>query len=45
MKPREEVEKEILEIVNRETRAWNAKDVDLLITVFHPDMEIGRAHV
>ena len=38
MKPREEVEKEILEIVNRETRAWNAKDVDLLITVFHPDM-------
>ncbi len=38
IKPREEVEKEILEIVNRETRAWNAKDVDLLITVFHPDM-------
>ena len=38
MKPREGVENEILEIVNRETRAWNAKDVDLLITVFHPDM-------
>jgi ketosteroid isomerase-like protein len=38
MKPREEVEKEILEIVNRETRAWNPKDVDLLIAVFHPDM-------
>ena len=38
MKPREEVQKEILEIVNRETRAWNAQDVDLLITVFHPDM-------
>jgi ketosteroid isomerase-like protein len=36
MKPREEVQKEILEIVNRETRAWNAKDADLLITVFHP---------
>jgi ketosteroid isomerase-like protein len=33
-----EVEKEILEIVNRETRAWDTKDVDLLITVFHPDM-------
>src|ERR1700680_4345168 len=38
MKPREEVEKKILEIVNRETRARNAKDVDLLITVCHPDM-------
>jgi len=38
MKPRTEVEKEILEIVNRETRAWDAKDVNLLITVFHPDM-------
>src|SRR6266478_3653886 len=38
MKPREEVEKEILEIVNRETRTWSAKDADLLITVFHPDM-------
>jgi hypothetical protein len=38
MKPRKEVEKEILEIVNRETRAWDTKDVDLLITVFHPDM-------
>jgi hypothetical protein len=24
--------------VNRETRAWNAKDVDLLVTLFHPDM-------
>lgn len=38
MKPREEVEKEIVEIVNRETRAWDTKDVDLLVTVFHPDM-------
>src|SRR6267154_5008829 len=38
MKSREEVEKEILEIVHRETRAWNAKDVGLRITVFHPDM-------
>jgi len=33
-----EAEKEIVEIVNRETRAWDTKDVDLLITVFHPDM-------
>jgi ketosteroid isomerase-like protein len=29
---------EIEEIVNRETRAWNAQDVDLLMTIFHPDM-------
>lgn len=28
----------IEEIVNRETQAWNNKDVDLLLTVFHPDM-------
>jgi ketosteroid isomerase-like protein len=38
MKPRAEVQNEILEIVNRETRAWDTKDVELLITVFHPDM-------
>ena len=29
---------EIEEIVNRETRAWDTRDVDLLLTVFHPDM-------
>jgi ketosteroid isomerase-like protein len=29
---------EIREIVDRETRAWNTQDVDLLISVFHPDM-------
>jgi putative hydrolase of the HAD superfamily len=29
---------EIVEIVNRETRAWDTQDVDLLLTVFHPDM-------
>ena len=28
----------IHEIVDRETRAWNTKDVDLLLSVFHPDM-------
>ena len=33
-----EVEKEIEEIVNRETRAWDTQDVDLLLTIFHPDM-------
>jgi ketosteroid isomerase-like protein len=29
---------EIKEIVDRETRAWNTKDVALLLTVLHPDM-------
>jgi hypothetical protein len=38
VRPSAEVEKEIVEIVNRETRAWDTKNADLLITVFHPDM-------
>ncbi len=29
---------EIEEIVKRETRAWDTQDVELLMTVFHPDM-------
>ena len=29
---------QIEEIVNRETRAWDTQDVDLLMTVFHADM-------
>jgi ketosteroid isomerase-like protein len=29
---------EISEIVNRETRAWDTQNTDLLISVFHPDM-------
>ncbi|MDQ4073536.1 MAG: nuclear transport factor 2 family protein [Thermoproteota archaeon] len=32
------VEKELVEIVYRETEAWNKKDVDNLLTIFHPDM-------
>ena len=32
------IRKEIEEMVHRETRAWNKKDVDLLLTIFHPDM-------
>lgn len=32
------IEKEIREIVNRETSAWNNKDVEKLMTIFHPDM-------
>jgi ketosteroid isomerase-like protein len=31
-------ETEIIEIVNRETKAWDTKDVDLLISIFHQDM-------
>ena len=30
--------KEIEEIVNRETVAWDTKDVELLLSLFHPDM-------
>src|SRR4051812_24129224 len=29
---------QIEEIVNRETRAWDIQDVDLLISIFHHDM-------
>ncbi len=32
------LEQEIEEIVNRETRAWDTQDLDLLLTLFHPDM-------
>jgi ketosteroid isomerase-like protein len=32
------VEEEIVEIVNRETRAWDTKDIRLLLTIFHQDM-------
>lgn len=28
----------IVEIVNRETRAWDNKNTDLLLSIFHPDM-------
>jgi hypothetical protein len=29
---------EIEEIVHRETRAWDTRDVDLLLSIFHPDL-------
>jgi ketosteroid isomerase-like protein len=32
------LQKEIEEIVQRETRAWDTQDVNLLLTIFHPDM-------
>lgn len=31
-------EAEIREIIDRETRAWDDGDLDLLMTIFHPDM-------
>ncbi len=31
-------ESEIIEIVNRETKAWDTKDVNMLLSVFHKDM-------
>ena len=34
----EDAGKQIEEIVNRETRAWDTQDVDLLMTIFHADM-------
>jgi hypothetical protein len=30
--------REIQEIVERETRAWDTQDVELLLSVFHPEM-------
>ena len=33
MTPTEQIE----EIINRETRAWDTQDVELLLTIFHPD--------
>ena len=32
------LEAKIVEIVHRETRAWNTQDVELLLSIFHPDM-------
>ncbi|MGC9778176.1 MAG: hypothetical protein HZR80_02925 [Candidatus Heimdallarchaeota archaeon] len=33
-----EIKEEIEEIVIRETKAWDTQDVELLLTIFHPDM-------
>jgi len=32
------IESQIKEIVNRETKAWDTQDVDLLMSILHPDM-------
>ncbi len=34
----DDIRKQIAEIVDRETRAWDTQDVNLLMTVFHQDM-------
>jgi ketosteroid isomerase-like protein len=34
----DKIKRGIEEIVNRETQAWNTQDVNLLLTIFHPDM-------
>ena len=33
-----ETERQIEEMVHRETRAWDRKDADTLVSIFHPDM-------
>ena len=33
-----EIRAEIEDMVHRETRAWNAQDVEALVELFHPDM-------
>jgi hypothetical protein len=33
-----DIHSEIEEIVNRETRAWDTQDVDLLMSILHPEM-------
>jgi len=37
VKAKAQLKKEILEIVNRETKAWDTQDVELLLSIFHPD--------
>ncbi|MHA2143310.1 MAG: hypothetical protein ACXADD_17675 [Candidatus Thorarchaeota archaeon] len=38
MAEKDAIRKEIEEIVNRETHAWDIQDVELLLSIFHPDM-------
>ena len=35
--------KQVEEIVNRETKAWNTQDTNLLLSIFHPDFVWGLA--
>ena len=34
----ETIKEQIQEMIGRETRAWNEKDAETLVSVFHPDM-------
>lgn len=34
----EDITLEIRELVDRETKAWDTQDADLLVSIFHPDM-------
>ena len=38
MSEKETAIKAIEQIVNKETSAWNNKDVEMLLSLFHPDM-------
>ena len=38
MKSKETAIRAIKEMIERETKAWDNKDVDLLMTIFHHDM-------
>jgi hypothetical protein len=33
-----QVEEQIIEIINRETQAWDNQDIEKLMSLFHPDM-------
>jgi ketosteroid isomerase-like protein len=37
MANKEKIMQEIKEIVNRETKAWDTQDIELLLSIFHPD--------
>jgi len=32
------IKEQIQKMINRETRAWNEKDAEILVSIFHPDM-------
>ena len=34
----EKMKEQIQEMINRETRAWNEKDAETLVSIFHRDM-------
>lgn len=38
VKNQNDMENEILEIIHRETKAWDTKNVDMLLSIFHSDM-------